>query len=154
MNQDEFAALAGVSRRAQVNYESGERAPDAGYFLAVAAAGVDVVHLITGTPAAATQKLAAVSEARDILVKMGLPEEQSRVLMPVLFQLLTAQQPVSNASTSTDLTAPLTPRERALLDNYRHSDEEAQRALDKTSAALAQPVAPAAATPKRPRKAG
>jgi transcriptional regulator with XRE-family HTH domain len=35
--------------------------------------------------------------------------------------------------------ADLTPREAALLDNYRHSSAAAQDALDRTSAALAQP---------------
>ena len=33
----------------------------------------------------------------------------------------------------------LTPREAALLDNYRHSAPHAQDALDRTCAALAQP---------------
>lgn len=36
---------------------------------------------------------------------------------------------------------PLTPREAALLDNYRHSSAAARDALDKTSAAFAQPAA-------------
>lgn len=35
-------------------------------------------------------------------------------------------------------TPELTPREAALLDNYRHSPEEARRNLEKTSALLAQ----------------
>jgi len=36
--------------------------------------------------------------------------------------------------------SPLTPREAALLDNYRHSSDAARDALDKTSAAFAQPA--------------
>lgn len=35
---------------------------------------------------------------------------------------------------------PLTPREAALLDNYRHSSAVAQDAMDRTCAALAQPA--------------
>lgn len=56
-NQTEFAAFAGVQKGAQVNYEAGERHPDAAYLAAIAAQGADVRWLITGqrdyTPAQA-----------------------------------------------------------------------------------------------------
>jgi len=48
LNQTEFAEAAGVQKRAQVNYEAGERLPDAGYLMAVADAGVDVAYVLTG----------------------------------------------------------------------------------------------------------
>ena len=48
LNQTEFAELGGVKKGAQLNYESGERSPDANYLLAIAAAGVDINYLITG----------------------------------------------------------------------------------------------------------
>lgn len=48
LNQDEFAALGGVKKGAQFNYENGSRAPDSNYLAAVAAAGVDVLYLLTG----------------------------------------------------------------------------------------------------------
>lgn len=48
INQADFAEMAGVQRRAQVNYESGERTPDAKYLEHIASAGVDVLYLITG----------------------------------------------------------------------------------------------------------
>lgn len=38
----------------------------------------------------------------------------------------------------TGMTTTLTAREAALVDNYRASDEDAKKALEKTSAALAQ----------------
>lgn len=56
-NQTELAELAGVQKRAQVNYESGERSPAADYLAAVAAAGIDVLYLLTGVPAAKQQPL-------------------------------------------------------------------------------------------------
>ena len=52
ISQTAFAELAGVQKRAQINYESGERSPDAAYLAAIAAEGVDVLYLLTGTPAA------------------------------------------------------------------------------------------------------
>ena len=52
LNQDDFAALGGVKKGAQFNYENGSRAPDSDYLTAVAAAGVDVFYLLTGERAA------------------------------------------------------------------------------------------------------
>ncbi|MBD9676260.1 helix-turn-helix transcriptional regulator [Pseudomonas sp. PDM18] len=47
--QTDFAALAGASKNSQYNYEKGERCPDAAYLAAVAAVGVDVLYVVTGT---------------------------------------------------------------------------------------------------------
>lgn len=49
LNQTELAELAGVQKRAQVNYEAGERFPDAAYLMAIAAAGADVRYILTGS---------------------------------------------------------------------------------------------------------
>lgn len=53
LNQAEMAALGGVAKTSQFNYEKGERSPDAAYLVAVEAAGVDVLYVLTGkrTPA-------------------------------------------------------------------------------------------------------
>ncbi|MGK5079623.1 helix-turn-helix domain-containing protein [Janthinobacterium sp. HLX7-2] len=48
LNQDEFAALGGVKKGAQFNYENGSRTPDSDYLAAIADAGVDVLYLLTG----------------------------------------------------------------------------------------------------------
>jgi transcriptional regulator with XRE-family HTH domain len=48
LNQDQFAEFGGVKRRAQINYESGERCPDGHYFEGIAAAGADVQYILTG----------------------------------------------------------------------------------------------------------
>lgn len=45
----DFAALCGVSRTTQFNYEAGGRAPDADYLQRAGKAGVDVQYVITGT---------------------------------------------------------------------------------------------------------
>lgn len=54
-NQGDFAAIAGVAKTSQFNYEKGERSPDAAYLAAVAEKGVDVLYVVTGrrTPEAA-----------------------------------------------------------------------------------------------------
>lgn len=48
MTQEDFGALAGVTRKTQRLYESGERVPDANYLAAVADAGVDVLYVVAG----------------------------------------------------------------------------------------------------------
>lgn len=48
LNQTKFAEIGGVQRRAQANYESGERCPDGHYYAAIAAAGADVLYILTG----------------------------------------------------------------------------------------------------------
>ncbi|MCL7420861.1 MAG: helix-turn-helix domain-containing protein [Methylobacter sp.] len=57
LNQDEFAEIGGVKRRAQINYESGERCPDGHYFAAIAAAGADVQYILTGVRSSAALAL-------------------------------------------------------------------------------------------------
>jgi transcriptional regulator with XRE-family HTH domain len=47
LSQDEVAAVAGVARRTQTAYESDERAPDAGYLIAVRALGIDIFYVLT-----------------------------------------------------------------------------------------------------------
>ena len=47
-NQDAFAALAGVGKRALIHYEKSERSPDANFLAAIAAAGADVLYILTG----------------------------------------------------------------------------------------------------------
>ena len=48
MNQTEFAQLGSVGKTTQINYEKGERFPDAAYLAAVASVGVDVLYVVTG----------------------------------------------------------------------------------------------------------
>lgn len=48
LSQEKFGAAGGVQKRAQINYENGERKPDAEYLELVAKLGVDVVYLVTG----------------------------------------------------------------------------------------------------------
>lgn len=46
--QEKLAEYGGVLKRSQVNYEKGDRFPDAKYLEGVAKAGVDVLYVLTG----------------------------------------------------------------------------------------------------------
>jgi transcriptional regulator with XRE-family HTH domain len=54
LSQEAFGQIAGVGKRAQINYEQGLRVPDADYLAAIAAAGCDVLYVITGRKESAT----------------------------------------------------------------------------------------------------
>jgi len=50
-NQTDFASLAGVGRKSQGYYESGERYPDASYLAAIANEGADILYIVIGKQA-------------------------------------------------------------------------------------------------------
>lgn len=59
LSQQALAEKCGVTARSQRNYESGERNPDAAYLTALAAAGANVLYVLTGQPIAETTSAAA-----------------------------------------------------------------------------------------------
>ena len=48
LTQEAFAEIAGVTKKSQINYEKGERSPDADYLMHLAEAGMDVKYLLSG----------------------------------------------------------------------------------------------------------
>lgn len=53
ISQTDLGAAGGVGKTTQINYEKGERSPDAEYLAAVAEKGVDVLYVVTGLRATA-----------------------------------------------------------------------------------------------------
>lgn len=53
LSQSAFGEIGGVQKRAQINYEAGDRAPDANYLAEIAKVGGDVQYIVTGVPSAA-----------------------------------------------------------------------------------------------------
>ena len=93
LNQDEMAKTGKVAKRTYCDYEAGVSEPKAGFLASIAAAGADVLYIVTG-------------------MRMAQP--------------------------MTDL--PLNPREAALLDNYRNTeDESGKKIIEAAASAAAQP---------------
>ncbi|MFT4191658.1 MAG: helix-turn-helix transcriptional regulator [Comamonas sp.] len=65
LSQEKFGALGGVLKRAQINYEKDERHPDSAYLSAIAAAGADVLFVLTGERSAA---MPATDAAEQVLL--------------------------------------------------------------------------------------
>ncbi len=84
LNQVEFGELGGVSKNAQLNYEKGERSPDADYLMALIPHGIDVHYLLTGERAARPRS--APDDGRPHLLAMvqRLSPEQLGALEVVL----------------------------------------------------------------------
>jgi transcriptional regulator with XRE-family HTH domain len=85
MSQSEFAALAGVHRKSQENYEADRRQPDADYLAALSAAGADVLYILTGErgakPAPSRREAALLDNYEH------LSEEDKRALERLAFSL-------------------------------------------------------------------
>lgn len=62
-SQASFAEITGAHRKSQGNYELGERMPDAAYLAAIAAAGADVLYILTGSRSAAVAPTLSRDEA-------------------------------------------------------------------------------------------
>lgn len=62
LNQSDFGALAGITKRTQMLYEGNERAPKADYLVALDAEGVDVGYVLTGRPDVAQEDAAPAGE--------------------------------------------------------------------------------------------
>lgn len=75
LSQRAFGELGGVKANAQAQYENGQRHPNSAYLAAVAAAGVDVLYVLTGqrTPGSET----ALNEREKAVLDnyRALPEE-------------------------------------------------------------------------------
>lgn len=52
LTQEAFAAIGGVKKLAQINYEQGKTFPDAGYLIALSSVGVDIAYVMLGAPTA------------------------------------------------------------------------------------------------------
>ncbi|MDP2127226.1 MAG: helix-turn-helix transcriptional regulator [Pseudohongiella sp.] len=75
LNQAELGNLGGVGKTTQLNYEKGNSHPDAPYLNAIAAAGVDVLYVITGQRTPHTEEALSVREQTVLYNYRALSEE-------------------------------------------------------------------------------
>lgn len=95
LSQDAFAALAGQSRKSQINYEKGDRSPDLEYLVAIAAAGADVTYILTGRrdrqASGLTDRarlLSAIQVIEDGLGDKHLPPDRKAEAILLAYELL------------------------------------------------------------------
>lgn len=114
LRQEDFAQAQGVSRATQANYEAGLRMPDAEYLQSIAAAGVDVLYVVTGVrqplrveePRAGYNVSAAAEESRREQALLdnyrGADDEGRRLIEGVAHR---AAQPAATAAVDRRKTA-------------------------------------------------
>lgn len=68
LSQSHLAEICGVTMRSQRNYEKGERQPDAAYLAAIAAAGADVLYILTGQRAGGAPAALALTREEEALL--------------------------------------------------------------------------------------
>lgn len=85
MNQDAFAALGGVARNAQINYEKGNRTPDSNYLASLAKHGIDVAYVVSGLPDKVMNKMDAIKKATAVVEPLQLPDDIAADLHQILF---------------------------------------------------------------------
>ncbi|WP_178125774.1 helix-turn-helix domain-containing protein [Pseudomonas sp. EMN2] len=79
-NQADFAAIAGVAKTSQFNYEKGDRSPDAAYLAAVAEKGVDVLYVVTGARLPQPTDSITASEAEFVQLLRDMDESDRAIL--------------------------------------------------------------------------
>lgn len=89
-SQADFAALAGVAKTSQFNYEKGDRSPDAEYLAKVLTVGADVLYIISG---ARTASIAQVDPQESLLLRRyrGVSARDRETLDHILERMLAAQ---------------------------------------------------------------
>ena len=88
LSQQDLADLCGVTMRSQRNYEKGERNPDSVYLAALAAAGADVLYLLTGQRAGGPPPTASTLTPRQqaLLDNYERADEQSKQIIEAAAQ--------------------------------------------------------------------
>lgn len=79
-------------------------------------------------------RLDAIKTATERVADLGLPVEKARRLQELLFALETG----NTTQLEVLLQAPPAPRQRALLDNYDHADDEGKKIIEGTASMAAQ----------------
>ena len=77
LSQQGLAEKCGVTARSQRNYESGERNPDSAYLAAIAAAGADVLYILTGQRSGAAAAAPVAAEPAAQLSRRALAVAQN-----------------------------------------------------------------------------
>jgi transcriptional regulator with XRE-family HTH domain len=90
LSQHELGAIGGIETNAQGLYERGKRFPNAGYLGAIAAAGVDVLFVITGTRKVLALDGVTAGDTKLLRELEGLPEDVQEDIKRLITTLFTA----------------------------------------------------------------
>ena len=90
LNQADFAALAGVTKTSQFNYEKGERSPDANYLAALQPHGVDIHFVVTGEALPVAESALSSLETELLGYFRGMSEASREAVRRMAFAMAVA----------------------------------------------------------------
>lgn len=141
INQDDFAEIGGVRRRAQSNYESGDRCPDGHYYEAISAIGADVQYIFTGVrslnpPAprsqnVSTHQLYLVKSATEAVTSLKLSAYQSSDLQNIIYSVAKGNGQAVAEAMGDYAHSELTVAEKDLLMAYRKARRNDKAFMDR-----------------------
>ncbi|WP_431483706.1 helix-turn-helix domain-containing protein [Pseudomonas solani] len=79
-NQTDLAAVGGVGKTTQINYEKGAGCPDASYLAAVAEKGVDVLYVLTGERRPSSAEGISAEEIALVMAYRSMSDAERSVL--------------------------------------------------------------------------
>ncbi|TXF11899.1 helix-turn-helix transcriptional regulator [Pelomicrobium methylotrophicum] len=95
LSQTAFAEGCGLKKLAQINYEKGERMPDAEYLLRASQLGADVLYILTGRRERPASELtdrarlqAAIEVIEEVLGERRLPPDKKAEAILLAYDLL------------------------------------------------------------------
>ena len=99
LTQTEMASHAGVGRKTQFNYETGERLPDAGYLAAVDALGVDVQYVVTGRSAHTSREVSLKDGEATLLESYRALDKRGQAAVLAVIATMSEPEPSSKGRT-------------------------------------------------------
>ncbi|MFJ3238310.1 helix-turn-helix domain-containing protein [Pseudomonas nitroreducens] len=90
LSQTDLATIGGVGKTTQINYEKGERSPDAAYLSAAASQGVDVLYVVTGQKTPGDLGEIGPEEFDVLRFLRAMPEEDRRSVVRMVHAMFIA----------------------------------------------------------------
>lgn len=90
LSQTDLGAIGSVGKTTQINYEKGERSPDASYLSAAASRGVDVLYVLTGQKTPADPGALNAEELDVLRFLRAMPAEDRRSVVRMVHAMFIA----------------------------------------------------------------
>jgi transcriptional regulator with XRE-family HTH domain len=121
LTQADLAAVTGITRRTQINYESGQRAPDAAYLDAVDRKGIDTLFVVTGRRQAVAVNEQRVAEADSKYQITGLLPGNVRAATVAVFEHMQTHAAAFDANRAAEAVVVLAEMSKTPEDVMRNA---------------------------------
>lgn len=91
--QSDFADLGAVNRNTQGSYEKGDRNPDSAYLYGIAAAGADVLYVVTGIRVPESASLLSEDEVRLLNQLRSLADQDQSAVHRIVSAMTSVSPP-------------------------------------------------------------